>query len=83
MVSITNIFEQGCLEDGELLNLLNASPGAEDEKEEEEEVQIDNYDDKLLTMHNDTLVLELEVRVKRNPFAFLRYIFLLQDDDAA
>ena len=41
MVSITNIFEQGCLEDGELLNLLNASPGAEDEKEEEEEVKID------------------------------------------
>ena len=32
--------DQGCLEDSELLQLLNASPGAEDEKEEEIEVQI-------------------------------------------
>ena len=33
---IRKYVDQGCLEDGELLQLLNASPGAEDEKKEEE-----------------------------------------------
>ena len=36
---------QGCLEDGELLQLLNATPGAEQKKEEEIEVQHDDGGD--------------------------------------
>ena len=36
---------QGCLEDGELLQLLNATPGAEQKKEEEIEVQHDDDGD--------------------------------------
>ena len=37
--------DQGCLEDGELLQLLNTNPGTGDEKDEEIEVQHDHDHD--------------------------------------
>ena len=52
--------DQGCLEDGELLQLLNANPGAGDEKDEEIEVQhdhdhdgVDNDDDNEVNKEED------------------------------